>query len=159
MNLKCYFFFFVLFILSFLVAGCRSSRSGSSHSEVDIQYLKENKHNSVDFKNKLTRKLIEQDAQLRARIIEFYPPNSKDTTRHGPVKSITDLDFSSTSKVDSTVGEKQLICSSDTASEQLIEIKKDDTTYQIKHIPWYQPFIPYLVLAFITVIFYHFRKK
>ena len=159
MNLKNCFFFCVLFILSFLVAGCRSSRSGTSHSEVGMQYLKESKNNSVDLKNKLTRKSIEQDGRLRARVIEFYPPDSGDTTQRGPVKSITDLDFSSTSKVDSTVGERQLVCSSDTTSERLAGKKKDDATYQIKHMPWYQPFIPYLVLAFIAAIAYRFRKK
>lgn len=159
MNLKYYFFFFVLFTLSFLVAGCRSSRSGSSHSEVGIQYLKESKSNSADIKNKLTRKLIEQDAQLRARVIEFYPPNSEDTTKHGLVKSITDLDFSSASKADSTVEESQLTCNSDTTSEQLAGKKIDDTTYQIKHLPWYQPFIPYLVFALVVAGIYYFRKK
>lgn len=159
MNLKYYFFFFVLFMLSFLIAGCRSSRSGSSHSEVDVQYLKEHKNNSVDFKTKLIRKLTEQDAQLQARVIEFYPPDSGDTAKHGPVKSITDLAFSSVSEVDSIVGERLLICSSDTTSERLVEKKIEDTTYQIKHIPWYQPFIPYLVFALVVACIYYFRKK
>lgn len=142
MNLKNSFF--ILFILSFLIVGCRSSRSGSSHSDISMQYLRETNNNSVDIKNKLTRKLTAQDAQLRARVIEFYPLEPGDTTKHGSIKSITDLDFSSASKVDSTVEERQLACNSDTTSEQLVGKKIEDTTYQIKHLPWYQPFIPYI---------------
>lgn len=157
MNLKnC---FFILFILSFLIVGCRSSRSGSSHSDISMQYLRETNNNSVDIKNKLTRKLTAQDAQLRARVIEFYPLEPGDTTKHGSIKSITDLDFSSTSKVDSTVEERQLACNSDTTSEQLVGKKIEDTTYQIKHLPWYQPFIPYIVFALVVAGIYYFRRK
>ena len=159
MNLKCYFFFFVLFILSFLVAGCRSSQSGSLHTEINTQYLKEKRSDSTGLKEKLVSKLAEQDAKLRMRVIEFYPLEPDDTSQCGSVKSIVDLDFTSTSKSDSTVEERQLTCRFDTASEQSMRVEKEDGTYDIKQMPWYQPFIPYLVFAFIIAVIYYFRRR
>lgn len=152
-------FFLVLFVLSLLAAGCRSSRSGSSHTDASMQYLKEANSNSVDIRNRLTRKLAEQDARLRVRVIEYYPPEPADTTGHGSVKSVADLDFSATAKAASTVGESRIACSSDTVSEHLAEEKMEDAAYQVKSQPWYEPFIPYLVLALLATIIYYFRRK
>lgn len=151
--------FSVLFMLSFLIAGCRSSRSGSLHAEIETQYLKEVRNDSVDFKERLAHKLSEQDAKLRARVIEFYPLEPGDTAEHGPIKSITDLDFSSNFKSDSATEERHITCNSDTTSERLMDNKEEDSTYQIKKLPWYQPFIPYLVFAFIAAVIYYSRKK
>lgn len=156
MNLK--YSFFVLF-MSLLIVGCRSSRSGTSHSEIETDYLKTSRSDSIDFRERFAHYLSEQESNLHARIIEFYPPIPDDTASHGPVKSITDLDFSSKNKADSVIEEKQLTCSSDTTSIQAQEKKKEYATYQIKKIPWYQPFIPYLILAILATILYYFRKK
>lgn len=150
---------FVLFMLSFLTAGCRSSRSGASHSEINAQYLRETRNDSVDFRERFARKLSEQEARLRGQVIEFYPPLPGDTAERGPIKSITDFDFSSTDISDSVVVDRHIACSSDTTSERLMGNKKEYGVYQIKPLPWYQPFIPYLVLAFIAVIIYYFRKR
>lgn len=150
--------FFVLF-MSFLIVGCRSSRSGASHSEVATDYFNETRSDSTDFKEKFAHYLSEQESNLRARIIEFYPPEPGDTATHGPVKSITDLDLSSLNKTDSVVGEKRISFKSDTTSSRLQEIKKEDTTYKVKQMPWYEPFIPYFILAILAVILYYFRKK
>ncbi|WP_294617645.1 hypothetical protein [uncultured Bacteroides sp.] len=152
-------FFLVLLMLPLLAAGCRSSRSGSSHADASIQYLKETNSNSIDIRNRLTRKLAEQDARLRVRVIEYYPPEPADTTGHGPVKSVADLDFSVAAKAASTVEESRIACSSDTVSEHLAEKKTEDATYQIKHLPWYRPFIPYLVFALVAAGICYFRRK
>lgn len=39
----------VLFIL-LLIVGCRSSRSGTSHSDIETNHLKETRTDSLDFK-------------------------------------------------------------------------------------------------------------
>ena len=156
MNLKC--FFFVLF-LSFLIVGCRSSRSGTSHSEAETNYLKETRRDSIDYRKMFARYLAEQESRLRARVIEFYPPELGDTTNHGAVKSVTNFDFSFKSKSDSIIEEKQLTYHSDTTSMMGHQQKKEDTTYQIKQFPWYQPFLPYFIVAILALILYYFRKK
>lgn len=156
MSFKC--FFFVSF-LSILIVGCRSSRSGSSHSELEASSIKESRNDSTDFKEKFAQYLAEQESNLKVRVIRFYPPEPGDTTTHGAVESVTDIDLSSKIKSDSTVTERQLTVVSDTTFEQSYEKTEADTTYQIKPIPWYQPFVPYLVLAFIATIIYYLRRK
>lgn len=156
MSFKC--FFFVLF-LPFLIAGCRSSRSGVSHSELETNYLKESRGDSIDFRKMFARYLAEQESRLRARVIEYYPPEPGDTANHGAVKSVTNLDFSSKSKSDSIIEEKQLTYHSDTTSLKGHQQKEENTTYKIKQLPWYQPFIPYFIVAILAVILYYFRKK
>lgn len=151
--------FFVLFMLSFPIVGCRSSRSGSSHSDTGIQYLKEARIDSIDFKNRFTRKLTGQDTRLSMQVIEFYPPTAGDTARHGSIKSVTNLGLSSSAKTDSAAGESRLSYSSDTISERLAVDHVEDATYQIKQIPWYRPFIPCLVLSLMAAAVYYFRRK
>lgn len=48
----------VLFIL-LLIVGCRSSRSGTSHSDIETNHLKETRTDSLDFKGKFARYLHE----------------------------------------------------------------------------------------------------
>lgn len=148
----------VLFML-FLVVGCRSSRSGTSHSDIETNHLKETRKDSIDFNAMFARYLHEQESNLAIRIVEFFPPEPDDTASHGPVKSVTDIDLSSKSKSDSTINQKQFTTSSDTTSEHSHEIVKTETTYQVKSQPWYEPFIPYLVLIFLATIIYYFRRK
>lgn len=148
----------VLFIL-LLIVGCRSSRSGTSHSDVQTNHLKETRKDSIDFNAKFARYLHEQESNLAVRIVEYFPPEPGDTASHGPVKSVTDIDLSSKSKSDSTISQKQFIASSDTTSEQSHEIVKAETTYQVKVQSWYEPFIPYLVLILLATIIYYFRRK
>lgn len=148
----------VLFIL-LLIVGCRSLRSGTSHSDIETNHLKETRKDSIDFNAKFARYLHEQESNLAVRIVEYFPPEPGDTASHGPVKSVTDIDLSSKSKSDSTISQKQFIASSDTTSEQFHEIVKAETTYQVKAQPWYEPFIPYLVLALLATIIYYFRRK
>lgn len=148
----------VLFIL-LLIVGCRSSRSGTSHSDVQTTHLKETWKDSIDFNAKFARYLHEQESNLAVRIVEYFPPETGDTASHGPVKSVTDIDLSSKSKSDSTISQKQFIASSDTTSEQSHEIAKAETTYQVKAQSWYEPFIPYLVLILLATIIYYFRRK
>ena len=83
----------VLFIL-LLIVGCRSSRSGTSHSDIETNHLKETRTDSLDFKRKFARYLHEQESDLIVRIVEFFPPEPGDTASHGPVKSVTDIDLS-----------------------------------------------------------------
>ncbi len=148
----------VLFIL-LLIVGCRSSRSGTSHSDIETNHLKETRKDSIDFNAKFASYLQEQESNLIVRIVEFFPPEAGDTASHGPVKSVTDIDLSSKSKSDSTINHKQFTASSDTTSEQSHEIVKAETTYQVKAQPWYEPFIPYLVLILLATIIYYFRRK
>ena len=148
----------VLFIL-LLVVGCRSSRSGTSHSDIETNHLKETRKDSIDFNAKFASYLHEQESNLAVRIVEFFPPEPGDTASHGPVKSVTNIDLSSKNKSDSTIHQKQFTASSDTVSEQSHEIVKTETTYQVKSPPWYEPFIPYLVLALLATIIYYFRRK
>lgn len=148
----------VLFIL-LLIVGCRSSRSGTSRSDIKTDHLKETRKDSIDFNAKFARYLREQESDLSVRIVEYFPPEPGDTASHGPVKSVTDIGLSSKSKSDSTINQKQFIASSDTTSEQSHEIVKAETTYQVKAQPWYEPFIPYLVLILLVTIIYYFRRK
>lgn len=46
----------VLFML-FLVVGCRSSRSGTSHSDIETNHLKETRKDSIDFNAMFARYL------------------------------------------------------------------------------------------------------
>ncbi|WP_044271610.1 hypothetical protein [Bacteroides timonensis] len=148
----------VLFTL-LLIVGCRSSRSGTSHSDIETNHLKETRTDSLDFKGKFARYLHEQESDLTVRIVEFFPPEPGDTASHGPVKSVTDIDLSSKSKSDSTINETQLTLTCDTTSEQFHETETVDTTYQVKQVPWYQPFLPYLVLIFLATLIHYLRRK
>ena len=135
----------VLFML-LLIVGCRSSRSGTSHSDIETNHLKETRTDSLDFKGKFARYLHEQESDLTVRIVEFFPPKPGDTASHGPVKSVTDIDLSSKSKSDSIINETQLTLTC-------------DTTYQVKQVPWYHPFLPYLVLIFLATLIHYLRRK
>lgn len=148
----------VLFML-FLVVGCRSSRSGTSHSDIETIHLKETRKDSIDFNAKFASYLHKQESNLAVRIVEYFPPEPGDTASHGPVKSVTDIDLSSKSKSDSIINETQLTLTCDTTSEQFHETETVDTTYQVKQVPWYQPFLPYLVLIFLTTLIHYFRRK
>lgn len=150
--------FIVLFIL-LLVVGCRSSRSGTSRSDIETDHLKETRRDSIDFNAKFARYLHEQESNLAVRIVEYFPPEPGDTASHGPVKSVTDIGLFSKSKSDSTINQKQITASSDTTSEQSHEMVEAETTYQVKSPPWYEPFIPYLVLTLLATIIYYFRRK
>nr|DAJ56292.1 MAG TPA: hypothetical protein [Caudoviricetes sp.] len=148
----------ILFI-SFLVVGCRSSRSGSSHSELEITDLQESRHDSTDFKSKFARYLSEQKSNFKVQVVEYFPPEPGDSSIHGAVKSITNIDLSSTSKSDSTISEKQITATSDTTSRNSYMKEKENSTYKIKQTPWYEPFIPYLVLGFLGTVIYYLRRK
>lgn len=152
-------FFFILFF-SFLIVGCRSSRSGASHSELETIDLQEFRHDSTDFKKKFARYLSEQESNFKVQVVEYFPPEPGDSSTHGAVKSITNIDLSSTSKSDSTILEKQITATSDTTSRNSHIKETENSTYKIKQTPWYEPFIPYLVLSFLaTLIYYIHRKK
>lgn len=150
---------FVLLFILLLVVGCRSSRSGISRSDIETDHLKETRKDSIDFNAKFARYLHEQESDLAVRIVEYFPPEPGDTASHGPVKSVTNIGLSSKIKSDSTVNQKQFTASSDTTSEQSHEMVETETAYQVKSQPWYEPFIPYLVLALLTTIIYYFRRK
>lgn len=149
--------FVVVFIL-LLVVGCGSSRSGTSHSNIETNHLKETRSDSVDFKEKFAHYLNEKESNLSVRIVEFYPPEPGDTQPHGSIKSVTDLDLSSKNKSDSTIKQKQITISSETISEKTNEKTVVDTTYQVQSTPWYQPFIPYLVFVLIASLIYCLRR-
>ncbi len=148
----------ILFI-SFLVVGCRSSRSGSSHSELEITDLQESRHDSTDFKSKFARYLSEKQSHFTAQITEYFPPEPGDSAAHGAVKSVTNIDLSSTSKSDSAVSKKQITNTSDTTSRDTHKQEVQNTTYQVKQAPWYEPFIPYFVLGLLFTVIYYLRRK
>ena len=69
----------VLFIL-LLIVGCRSSRSGTSHSDVQTNHLKETRKDSIDFNAKFARYLHEHltspsgswSTSLRKLVIQLH---------------------------------------------------------------------------------------
>lgn len=156
MNLKS--FFFVLF-MSFLVVGCRSSRSGSSSSQLETSTLIETRSDSTDFKEKFSHYLSEQESSLKLRVVEFYPPLPGDTAKHGPIKSITDIEQSVKDKSDSLIGEKHLTITTDTTTNKTTTKSKEISTYQVEPVPWYKPFIPYIAFALLFTIIYYIRRK
>lgn len=151
-------FFFVLF-LSLLVVGCRSSRSGTSSSQLETSTLIETRSDSTDFKEKFTRYLSGQESSLKLRVIEFYPPEAGDTAKHGPVKSITDIEQSVKDSSDSLIGEKHLTIRADTTTGKTTIESKETSTYQVEPVPWYEPFIPYIAFAILFAAIYYFRRK
>lgn len=133
----------VLFML-FLVVGCRSSRSGIAHSDIETNHLKETRKDSIDFNAMFARYLHEQESNLAVRIVEYFPPEPDDTASHGPVKSVTDIDLSSKSKSDSTKQPETVYHQFRYYLGASHEIVKTETTYQVKSQPWYEPSFPTL---------------
>lgn len=150
-------FLILLFIL--LCAGCRSSRTGSSHTTTESDELFQSRHDSTNFTEKFARYLQEQESNLTLRVVKYYPPAPDDTASHGAIESITDLDFTSKSNSDSAITEKSLTAITDTTSTQSKQKEEVKTTLSVKSLPWYEPFIPYIAFALLAAIFYYFRRK
>lgn len=150
-------FLILLFIL--LCAGCRSSRTGSSHTTTESDELFQFRHDSTNFTEKFARYLQEQESNLAIRVVKYYKPAPDDTASHGAIESITDIDFTSKSNSDSAFTEKSLTAITDTTSTQSKQKEEVKTTLSVKSLPWYEPFIPYIAFALLAAIFYYFRRK
>lgn len=140
-------FLILLFIL--LCAGCRSSRTSSSHTTTESDELFQSRHDSTNFTEKFARYLQEQESNLAIRVVKYYKPTLGDTAAHGAIESVTDLGFTSKSNSDSAINEKSLTATSDTTSNQSKKKEEVKTTLDITPVPWYEPFIPYAALAFL----------
>jgi hypothetical protein len=145
-----------MLVISILVVGCRSSRSGTSHSELDTNTIVEAGSDSVDFRKKFAHYLSQQESNLKLRIIEYYPG---DTANHGAVKSMTEIDLSHKTNSDSIIKEQQVTVISDTASINNKTRIAEENIYKIKQHSWYEPFIPYLGLALLGYFIYRIRRK
>ena len=149
----------VLFLILSLCVGCRSSRTGSSHTTTESEELTQSHHDSINFTEKFTRYLQEQESNLTLRVVKYYPPIPGDTSSHGAIESVTDLDFTAKSNSDSSFTEKSLTVTSDTTFNQSEKKEEVQTTLSVKPMPWYEPFIPYIAFALLITIFYYFRRK
>lgn len=154
--------FFLLIILSLtlvLFAGCRTSKSGSYHTDIDIHEVQSSRSDSVDFREKFARYLHEEESDLKMQIVEYYPPEPGDTASKGAVKRVLDLDYKSKSNNDSAINVSHLTITSDTTNRQLDHAEVTDGSYKLKKAAWYEPFIPYLIFFLIFIFLYFFRKE
>lgn len=157
--MKALFPLLVSFLILPLCVGCRSSRTGSSHTTTESDELSQSHHDSINFTEKFARYLQKQESNLTLRVVKYYPPIPGDTSSHGTIESITDLDFTAKLNSDSSLTEKSLTATSDTTSNQSKKKEEVQTTLSVKPIPWYEPFIPYIAFALLIAIFYYFRRK
>lgn len=151
--------FFLLVLLIFLCAGCRSSCTGSSHIETESDRLDQSRSDSINFTDKFAKYLHNQESNLDIHIVKFYPPAPGDTASHGAIESVTDLNLNNKKTSDSTVHQKNLTVTSDTTSNHLNEESEELTTLAIKTTPWYEPFIPYFVLGLLFTAIYYLRRR
>ncbi len=142
-----------------LTVGCRSSRSGTARSERVVNTHTQLHRDSTNFQAQFAAYLQRMETDMHIRILEFFPPVSGDSAANPSLKSVTDISFAQKESRDSLREESRLVHASDSVFEQSSLREKTYDTYRVKKSPWYQPFLPYFVLAFFGVLYSFFKKK
>ena len=149
---------FVLLFILLLVVGCRSSRSGTSRSDIETDHLKETRKDSIDFNAKFAATCMSKN--LTSRPDRGVLPSG--TWWHGFTR------FGQISNRYWSIFQKQVRFHNQSETDYcqfryylgaIPWMVEAETIYQVKSPPWYEPFIPYLVLTFLATIIYYFRRK
>ncbi len=144
-----------LFIFgSLLCAGCRSSRTGilNSSEKVSTDYLKD--YESLTGYEELMQMLSVHRDSLYIRIIEYYPPDpgAGDTVLHGPIRSETQIHYSSTDSLVTrdSISEHIQVSDSSFIKQEVEKTAKKEISVSVR--PWFDNWQFYLTGGAVIVI-------
>lgn len=142
----------LVFLISVLCVSCRSSRTGTLSTAENIRTARIEGYERLTDREELMQMLSIHRDSLYIRITEYYPPESGDTVAHGPIRSETEIHYSSTDTTKKIVSTVEAIQERDSIAEKQEVDKSTHQETKVTTRPWFDNWQFYLIGAAVIII-------